>query len=332
MDRLDPQGLRRRSFRAARLLGLLAAANVATWAWAAASFAGQPALLGMALVAWTFGLRHALDADHIAAIDNAVRRLVDDGRPALRVGAWFSLGHSTIVVIASALVGLAALGAGRLSVIARLGDTAGGLISAGLLVLLAAANVSTLARLWRRSRAPDRGAAPPVPGGLVGRLVRPALKLVSRDWHMYAVGLLFGLGFDTSSQVALLGLSASQSAHGLALAQMLAFPALFTTGMSLVDGADGALMEGAYGWALASPRRQRRYNLAVTGVAVAAALAIAAVELTGLAGSTFRLEGGVWTAAQGVASDLGGLGIALVAVFLGLWSLAAFAPRRAPAR
>ena len=258
-------------------LGLLVLANAGAWIWAALAFGSVPGLLGMALLAWVFGLRHAIDADHVAAIDNAVRRLAAAQRPARFAGLHFSLGHSTIVILLALAV---TLGAGvvpdDLGWLGAAGGIVGTIVSVVFLVLIAGANIAGLL-------AARRGTGEAAPTGPMSRLLQPAFRIVRRSRDMYLIGLLFGLGFDTATEIGLLALSAAGRAHGLALWQILAFPALFTAGMSVIDTADSALMTRAYGWAVRDGRRRRRYNLLLTAVSAAVALLVALIECVGLA-------------------------------------------------
>lgn len=316
------------------LYALLVAANLAAWLWALAAFHGQPVLLGSALLAYGFGLRHAVDADHIAAIDNVTRKLMQAGRRPVGVGLWFSLGHSTIVVLASAaLAAAAATFGGGLLRLQGPGAVVGTLISASFLIAVATINATALARAWRDLRTARCHVGPGAAeqsqsGGLLARLLRPVLRLVTRSWHMYPLGLLFGLGFDTATEVALLGISATQAAHGLSPWSILVFPALFAAGMTLIDTTDGVLMLGAYGWAFAEPVRKLYYNLVVTGVSVAVALAVGGLEVLGLAADRWGLAGPFWDAIARLNGHFGVLGFAIIGLFAVVWAFAAALYRR----
>ena len=315
----------------AAIMTLLIGANILTWIWAGRAFSDRPALLGTALLAWVFGLRHAVDADHIAAIDNVVRKLVQSRRRAWDSGFFFALGHSTTVL--GLCVGLIALPVMHgIAGLRELADAWGTLFSAVFLLLIGMANLFALRRLWR-SRRGDASDQPSV-GGAMGRILRPVQRLVGRPWHMLPVGFLFGLGFDTASEVALLVLTAQQAAAGLSASDVLVFPALFTVGMVLIDTADSAVMTGAYGWALREPRRQLSYNIAVTAVSVAVAVGIGGIELLGLlvvhAESVIGrlpLLGGMLDAVAFTGSYLG---FVVVAVLLLLWGIAAVVARLRP--
>ncbi len=293
------------------LFGLLAAANAAAWAAAFAVFAGQPLLLGTALLAWSFGLRHAVDADHIAAIDNVTRKLRQDGRRPLTVGLFFALGHSTVVMLAAlGVAATASLLTTRFESFREIGGLIGTAVSALFLFAIAAVNLVTFRQTWRQWRdgAAPADAAPPFDGGLLARICRPLFGLIRRPWHMFPLGFLFGLGFDTATEVSLLGLSATGAAQGLSLWAILVFPALFAAGMALVDTADGVLMLGAYDWAFVKPRRKLAYNLVITGASVVVAVLVGGLELADV--------------------ELGNLGFAIVGFFALVWA-AAFAIGRA---
>jgi len=292
----------------ARLFGLLVAANVAAWAWALLAFHDRPLLLGTALLAWSFGLRHAVDADHIAAIDNATRKLMQDGQRPITVGLFFALGHSTVVVLAAAAVAMtAALLADPFSQFKVVGTLA----SALFLLAIAAVNLVTLVQLWRSPGEHELG--------VLARLFRPLFRLVRRPWHMFPLGFLFGLGFDTATEVALLGLSASQATQGLSLLSIMVFPALFTAGMALVDAADGALMLRAYDWAFAQPMRKLVYNFTITLMSIVVAVLIAGIELLGLLNERLGRSGRFWDTIGALNDNSGALGLVVIGAFVAIW-------------
>jgi nickel/cobalt transporter (NiCoT) family protein len=312
-----------------RLYALLVAANVAAWLWAWTAFHDRPALLGMALLAWLLGLRHAVDADHIAAIDNAVRKLMQDGQPAASVGFFFALGHSTIVVLAA----MAIAGAlhGGMGAFAAGGATIGTLVSATFLLVIALANLVILCSVWRSFRKVSRGRrVEPADmdtllsgGGLLARLFAPVFRSLSRCRHMYPIGVLFGLGFDTATEIGLLGISAAQVAQGISPWQTLVFPALFTAGMSLVDTTDSVLMVGAYRWAFIHPLRKLWYNLTITAASVIVALLIGGIEALGLLADQLGLQGGFWSVVSALNERLPNLGFAVIGIFVAAWALSA---------
>jgi nickel/cobalt transporter (NiCoT) family protein len=307
-----------------RLCAILIVANLATWGWALLAFGAYPMLLGTALLAYGLGLRHAVDADHIAAIDNVTRKLLHDGQRPIAVGLFFALGHST-VVIAAALV------------VAATADTlqrrfpglidAGGILGSGVSALflfgIAAANAAVLVGLWRRlHRRAHTGAAVaamPAQRGLLAASLGRALRLISRSWQMYPLGMAFALGFDTASEIGVLGIAASETARGIPVWSILVIPALFTAGMTLVDTTDGILMAGAYGWAFADARRTLLYNLAVTSLSVSVALVVGAIEILGLVAERAGLAGGFWDIVTIAADNLGTVGILVIALFAATW-------------
>ena len=311
------------------LFTILTAANLAAWAWAWAAFHDRPTLLGTALLAWVFGLRHAVDADHIAAIDNVVRKLMQEGQRARTVGLWFSLGHSTVVVLASlAVAATAAAMQGRLEAIKGIGGVVGTLVSASFLLAIAAANLVILLGVWRslrqfrRSGRLDEGALDMLLAGrgLLARLLRPLFRAITRSWHMYPLGFLFGLGFDTATEVGLLGISATQASQGMSPWEAMVFPALFTAGMAMVDTADSVLMVSAYGWAFVNPLRKLWYNLTITAASVLVALLIGGVEALGLLGDQLALTGPFWDVVGSLNNSFGYLGFAVIGIFILCWA------------
>ncbi len=238
----------------------LIAFNVFAWASAFLLFAHSPLLLATAALSYGFGLRHGVDADHIAAIDNVTRKLVEEGKRPVSVGLFFALGHSTTVL--ALCLGLAAAAAALQQSLQHwrtLGSLVATSLSAFFLFAVAAANLIIFFGVWRSFRAARFGecARPgPAGGGPMARLGGRLFRLVRRPSEMVLLGALFGLGFDTASEVGLLALSAASASQGLKLGSILVFPALFSAGMSLVDTADGVLMLGAYGWAFEKPIRK----------------------------------------------------------------------------
>jgi nickel/cobalt transporter (NiCoT) family protein len=307
-------------------VGLMAAFlvlfTVLAWGWALIAFHHHPALLGSALVAYGFGLRHAVDADHIAAIDNVTRKLMQEGQRPLGVGLFFSLGHSTVVVLLSlALVLTTSALQGRFADLKAVGGLVGTSVSAFFLFAIATANIMTLRGFWgsfgrvRRERAvAEADLVAPLAGGVMGRLFHRLFRLIGRSWHMYPLGFLFGLGFDTATEVGLLGLSAIGAAQGLSLWSILVFPALFSVGMATIDTADGVLMLGAYGWAFVRPVRKLYYNLSITLVSVMAALLTGTVEVLGLVSDGLHGDGPFWAAIDAVNDNLGAFGCGIVAL------------------
>ncbi|WP_144148196.1 HoxN/HupN/NixA family nickel/cobalt transporter [Paraburkholderia sp. BCC1884] len=309
------------------LYAVLIAANLGAWAWALIAFRHYPLLLGTALLAYGFGLRHAVDADHIAAIDTVTRKLMQAGKRPLGVGLSFSLGHSTIVILATVGIAWTAHSLhGRFETFKAVGGTIGTLVSATFLLVLACVNLMILHDVWRRYRHVQRDGDLPVPApesiapaGLFSRALRPLFRLVTKSWHMYPVGVLFGLGFDTATEIGLLAIAASEAGKGLPLYSILVFPALFTAGMTLVDSTDNVLMVHAYGWAMDDPKRKLYYNASITFVSALVAIAIGGVEALGLLSDKLGLNGGVWDAIGSVNDHFGALGYGIIAAFMACW-------------
>ncbi|MBC9876798.1 HoxN/HupN/NixA family nickel/cobalt transporter [Bradyrhizobium sp. INPA01-394B] len=314
----------------------LITANVASWAWAVALFADRPAVMATALLAWAFGLRHAVDADHIAAIDNVVRKLMHVDDAPKTAGLYFALGHSSIVLGATVLLALGVVSLGGDSLLRQLGSLIGTSVSALFLLTIAAINLAIFAGLWRTFRtAREQGvhdaaglSAPLAHHGLLARLLGPMFRLVTKPWHMFPLGLLFGLGFDTATEIGLLSISATEAARGASLANILVFPALFASGMALVDTADSMLMVSAYRWALVDPMRKLWYNLTITGASVAVALMIGGIEALSLISDRLGPSGGVWALVDALNESLANAGAAVVALFAVAWLVSALLYRR----
>ncbi len=318
-----------------RLIGLYAlliGANVVVWIWAFVALRGNAVLFGSAFLAYTFGLRHAVDADHIAAIDNSTRKLMQQGQRPVGVGLYFSLGHSAVVVLLSVAVGFASAElSSHFEDLKAIGGTVGASASAAFLFLLAIFNLLVLVSVWRTFLSVRRGEPFSEDDfdillnsrGLLARLFRPLFGIVSRSWHLFPIGFLFGLGFDTATEVALFGISATQAANGASFGTLLVFPALFTAGMTLIDTTDGVLMLGAYGWAFMKPIRKLYYNITITAVSVIVALLIGGVETLGLIGDAFKLAGPFWDAIGSLNDNFGVLGYLIIGVFAGSWLVSA---------
>ncbi|MGY0572033.1 HoxN/HupN/NixA family nickel/cobalt transporter [Bradyrhizobium sp. RDM12] len=330
-----------KSLRAAQpglvlLFGGLVAANIAAWALAFLAFGDRPAVMATALLAWVFGLRHAVDADHIAAIDNVVGKLMQTGDTPRSVGLYFALGHSTVVVIATVLLALGVVSLGGDSLLKNLGSLIGTSVSALFLLVIAAINLAIFAGLWRAFRAAREQGVHDAAGldallanrGFLARLLGPMFRLVTKPWHMFPLGLLFGLGFDTATEIGLLSISATEAARGASLADILVFPALFASGMALVDSADSALMVSAYRWAFVDPMRKLWYNLTITGASVAVALFIGGIEALGLLADRLSLSGGVWALVDALNESLANVGFAVIALFVIAWLVSSLLYRR----
>ncbi|WP_217571234.1 HoxN/HupN/NixA family nickel/cobalt transporter [Streptomyces sp. GbtcB7] len=288
--------------------------------------------IGIGVTAYTLGMRHAFDADHIAAIDNTTRKLMGEGKRPLSVGFWFSLGHSSIVFALALLLslGVKAL-AGPVrddnsqlhSVTGMIGTTVSGVF----LYLIAGINLFILVGIWKVFRQMRTGHFDEAAleeqlnnRGLMNRLLGRLMKSISKPWQMYPLGMLFGLGFDTATEIALLVLAGSGAASGLPWYAILCLPVLFAAGMSLLDTIDGSFMNFAYGWAFSKPVRKVFYNLTITGLSVAVALIIGTVELLGLLAEKLALHGVFWDWVAGL--DLNVLGFVIVGLFFVTWLVA----------
>ncbi|MES2390516.1 MAG: HoxN/HupN/NixA family nickel/cobalt transporter [Acidobacteriota bacterium] len=313
--------------------------NVAVWLWAIIAFHPHPVLLGTAFLAYSFGLRHAVDADHIAAIDNVTRKLMQEGKRPVAVGFMFSLGHSTIVVIGA--VGIAAAARAlqhRMDSLRDIGSLVGTIVSTVFLLGIALVNLFVLRSILQAFARVRRG-EPYVEEdfdlllgsrGLLARLFRPMFRIIRRSWHMYPLGVLFGLGFDTATEIGVLGLSATSASAGLSLWTILIFPALFAAGMSLIDTTDNILMLGAYGWAFVKPVRKLYYNITITSVSVIVALAVGGIEALGLLAGRMHLTGGIWSIVGRLNDNFGTLGYCIIGLFVVSWivSIAIYKWRR----
>jgi nickel/cobalt transporter (NiCoT) family protein len=314
-----------------RLVGiytLLIVANIAVWAWALLMLRDHPVLLGTALLAYSFGLRHAVDADHIAAIDNVTRKLMQEGKRPVSVGFWFALGHSAVIILLALAIAVTTTAIStHFDALKGFGDIVGTLVSTLFLFLIAAMNVVILANVWKAFRRVRAGGAFAEQDfdlllnnrGLVARLFRPLFRLVSHSWHMLPLGFLFGLGFDTATEVGLLGISATQAGQGMSIWSIMVFPALFAAGMSLIDTTDGVLMLGAYNWAFVRPIRKLYYNLVITAVSVVVAVLIGGIEGLGLIGDQLGLGGWFWDGIGALNDNFNGIGFVIVGVFIFAW-------------
>jgi len=294
--------------------------------------AGGTFTVGIGLTAYTLGLRHAFDADHIAAIDNTTRKLMAEGKRPLSVGFFFSLGHSTIVFLLSALFafGLRVLN-GQVtrsdSTLHLTTNLIGTGVSACFLFIIAALNVAVLWGIVRVFRDMRRGLFDEAAleqrlnsRGVMNRLLGRLTGGVRESWMMYPIGVLFGLGFDTATEVALLFLAAGAAGAGLPFYAILCLPVLFAAGMSLLDTIDGSFMNFAYGWAFSKPVRKVYYNITVTTLSVAVALVIGLVEALGLMASELPLRGHFW--AWVAAVNINTLGFIIVGLFVATWAIA----------
>jgi high-affinity nickel-transport protein len=316
-----------------RLGGFLAGVvllHVVGWGTLLLYGVSHPALLALGGVAYTFGLRHAFDADHISAIDNTTRKLLQDGQRPMGVGFFFSLGHSTVVLLIAAGLGLAVksivqgIHSGQLR---GYGSILGSGVSGFFLLLIGIVNLVILldiVRVYRRmhSGTYDRHglAHELVAGGFMTKVFGRLFKLIRHSWQMYPVGFLFGLGFDTASEVSLLAVSAGAAAQGLPLLAILSLPVIFAAGMSGMDTLDGAFMAKAYSWAFSNPVRKVFYNLTVTGLSVFVALFVGGIEVAQIAIQVLGLRGAPYDAVAHL--DFGSIGLFIVGAFVATWAVA----------
>ena len=307
---------------------LLLAFNAGAWLWAVLAFRHYPLLLGTAFLAYSFGLRHAVDADHIAAIDNVTRKLMQEGKRPVAVGLMFSLGHSTVVVLGSLAIAATALMLQQhVDHFRNIGGLIGTLVSSVFLLAIALANLiilrsvcATFARVRRGEPYEDEDLDLLLANrGFLARIFRPVFAMIRRSWHMYPLGVLFGLGFDTATEIGLLGISAAEASRGLPLVSILVFPALFAAGMSLIDTTDNVLMLGAYGWAYVKPIRKLYYNITITSVSVLVALIVGGIEALGLVGAQLHLQGSFWMMVGRLNNHFGVLGYCIIGIFALSW-------------
>jgi high-affinity nickel-transport protein len=311
------------------IYALLIAVNVLVWIISLVLFGHSAFLLGLAITAYTFGLRHAVDADHISAIDNVTRKLIQENKRPVAVGFFFSLGHSTIVVALSVVIAVTAAAAKNFDNLKFIGGFIGTSVSAIFLYLIAILNILILWEIFQAFQRVKRGGEYDEQTleeflnqrGLMARFFRPLLRMTDRSWKMYPVGLLFGLGFDTATEVGILSISAVLATKGLPLWTVLLFPLLFTSGMCLIDTTDGILMLGAYGWAFVKPVRKLYYNLNITLVSVLVALVVGTVEVLGIISSAFNLNGSFWNFVGNLNDNFGVIGYYIIGIFVVSWAV-----------
>ena len=320
---------------AAAMVGVIVALHVLGWGIFIVTIVPQHFKLlgiGVAVTAYTLGLRHAFDADHIAAIDNVTRKFMGEGKRPLSVGFFFSLGHSSVVFALAVALTIAAK-----AILGQVGDTGsvlhgttgfvGTLVSGTFLYLIAALNLVILLGIvkvfldMRRGRYDEAELEQQLNArGLMFRFFGRIMRAIRKPWQMYPVGLLFGLGFDTATEVALLAATAGAATLTLPWYSVLSLPLLFAAGMSLLDTVDGSFMNFAYGWAFSKPIRKVYYNIIITGLSVAIAVFIGTIELFGLLGSKLGLRGGFWDYTSNF--DINQAGFIIVGLFVATWVVA----------
>jgi high-affinity nickel-transport protein len=304
--------------------------NILVWIAALITFHSYPVLLGTAVLAYTFGLRHAVDADHIAAIDNVTRKLMQENKRPVSVGLFFALGHSTVIMVASVAIVLTTT---TIQKNFPSFEKAGGLIAASVsalfLLAIAAINMVVLWDVYKTFHTVKQGGIYDEQSldeflnqrGFLSRFFRPLFRLIHSSWQMFPLGFLFGLGFDTATEVALLGISANQAAKGMPIWWILIFPALFTAGMSLIDTTDGILMLGAYGWAYIKPIRKLYYNMTITLVSVIVAVVIGGIEALNIIGDQLQLKSPFWDFIGKLGDNFGTIGYLIIGIFVFSWLL-----------
>ncbi len=311
---------------------LLIAANLALWVLALLASLNYPLLLGFALTAYGFGLRHAVDADHISAIDNVTRKLMQEKKKPVTVGFFFSLGHSTVVLIMTALVA-----AGSAYIASNIGNDNSSLkvwgsligtgVSAFFLFAIAVINLIILVQIFRAFRSVTRGNSYSEEEideylnkrGFFARLFRALFKTIDKSWKMYPVGFLFGLGFDTATEVGLLASAGAFATQHVPFYVVMLLPLLFMAGMSLADTTDGVLMLGAYGWAFVKPIRKLFYNMSITLISVLVALVVGALETLSILGGQLNLSGPFWDFVTGLNDHFGMVGLGIIGIFIVSW-------------
>jgi len=289
----------------------------------------SPVLNGLGLVAYVLGLRHGVDADHIAAIDNTTRKLIQQGKPRFTVGTWFSLGHSTIVFgLIASIVFVSRSFIGSIPALRGWGDIAGTLISGAFLVVIGFLNlliVFGVYRLFKQARVgklnEEELEESMANRGFLNRIYRPLFRFVNDAWQIYPIGVLFGLGFDTATEVALIAISVGVGVSStVPLWQIMVLPLLFTCGMVLTDTSDGVIMRNAYAWAFLTPLKKVYYNLTVTVMSVLVAFAVGGIEAAQVLGMEYNMSGGFWNALENL--DFESMGFVIVGIFVVTWGSA----------
>jgi high-affinity nickel-transport protein len=315
--------------RLIKLYCFLAFLNIGAWAWAFVAFYDRPGLLGVALVVYSLGLRHAVDADHIAAIDNVTRKLMLANHRPVAVGFYFAIGHSAVIVAVSAIVAVASEMLDGFESLKNIGGTISTIVSILFLFAIAAMNIVIFVGIYenyRRVRKGERYVEADLDillsnRGFLARILKSLFNLVTQSWHMLGLGFIFGLGFDTATEVATFGVSATQAAKGVPFLSVLVFPMLFAAGMSLIDTTDGVLMLRAYDWAFVKPIRKLYYNMTITLVSVVVAVLIGGIEALALISEHLGFEGNVWDSIGALRDNFNNLGFVIIGVFIAAWAL-----------
>ncbi|KAI8345294.1 high-affinity nickel-transport protein-domain-containing protein [Choanephora cucurbitarum] len=325
----DPHKVR---FKVLLLLLGLSILQVVIWVIAVILFKPYPSMMGTGALAYTLGLRHAVDADHISAIDNVTRKLLNNNQHPVCVGLFFSLGHSTVVFITSIIVAATANAvANSIDHFSEIGGLIGTSVSITFLVLIAILNLICMIGVIKTMRQVKKeGVYTEIDieeflsnRGILGRFFRPVFRFVNASWKMYPLGFLFGLGFDTASEVTLLGITAVQGAHGMSMWLIILLPILFASGMALIDSLDSMLMLFTYKWAYVNPVRKLFYNLTITSISVIVAVIVALIELFSLIGEQLELDNGWWQFWYFLSDSFEWIGIIIVGAFIVTWFVSA---------
>ena len=307
--------------------------NLFVWITAYTLFQNQPKLLALCLLAYGFGLRHAVDADHIAAIDNVTRKFMQENKSPVTIGFFFSLGHSSVVFILSILVAIGTIFMKEnLPEFQRIGGLIGTSVSSIFLLIIALINfiifidILKIFNSYRKNKIYNRKEAEDLfnSKGFLVRIFRPLFNFINKSWHMYIVGFLFGLGFDTATEIALLGISASQASQGMTIWVIMIFPLIFMAAMCLIDTSDGILMLGLYGWAFIKPARKLFYNMTITLISFLIAFFIGGLEGLALIAEKLQLKSGFWSYISSLNENIGNLGYYLIGIFIVSWLISLF--------
>ncbi|KAG9305213.1 hypothetical protein G9A89_010721 [Geosiphon pyriformis] len=317
-----PSALARKIFI---IIGLLILTNVAVWIGAIFSFHDSPILMATGSLAYTLGLRHAVDADHLAAIDNVTRKLLQSNVHSATVGLFFSLGHSTIVIIVTTVIAITATAIqDKFGDFEAIGGIIGTSVSAAFLYIIAILNTIVFVTIYRSFRQLKRSGVYQEEniddilskGGLMARFFGPLYRFVDSSWKMFPLGIVFGFGLETSTEIGLLGITAVQANSGLEIWKIFFFPLLFTAGMALIDTLDGILMLGTYTWAYVNPIRKVYYNLVVTLLSILVAFIVGTIELLAIIGEKFELKGKFWEFFGALGEHFGIIGYLIIGLFI----------------
>ena len=311
---------------------LLISFNITVWCWAFYSLHSSPFLISTSILAYTFGLRHAVDADHIAAIDNVTRKLMQEGKQPVLAGLFFSLGHSTVVLLASIGVALTSATLVNNRFFQRWHEIGGVVctsISALFLLIIAMTNLMIFISIYqlvlkaqrqKQYKEEDLNVLA-AKRGFLTKHFSGLFQVITHSWQMYPLGFVFGMGFDTATEIALLGIGASQAINGLSIWSILIFPALFTAGMTLIDATDSIIMLGAYEWAFMKPIRKLYYNLTITFMSIIVAFGVGSIEALGLIASKISTENPVWNLIRNLNDHFSNLGYIIIIIFIITWLL-----------